>query len=294
MKKILTFIGFSFMVLFSSCRKTDNDKIPTLTRVPVPTFTKNVLGGSTGGDPIISAVSQTAAAAFKGVFTLALAFPEDIKPLKMDVVVIKNGVASSVKVVLPNVTTFPLTITVTGTQLINLFGPIVLGDKFDFGADVYIQTGEKFQAFPTVGSAYGSGVSAQYGGIATTISYSAICNFLPATFTGNFVVISDGWDDYAAGTVITLTNISPNQFAFKYAANNALPIICTVAADNSVTVAKQVYGNYGPPYGDFSCQTAPPAGDNFVLPCDGIFQVSLTHTVTQGSFGTYKIRCKKQ
>jgi hypothetical protein len=297
MKKIITYSFLVLVVLLSACRKTDNDKIPELTRVPVPNLTKNVAGGATGGDAVISAVNQTLAGAFKGVFTLALAFPEDTKPSKMEVVVRKNGVNSNVKVVVPNVTTFPSTITVTGTQLIGLFGPILLGDKFDFGADIYTAAGSKFEAFPVVGAGYGAGVSGQYGFVTTSVSYSAICNFLPATYTGNFVIVADGWADYGVGDVITLSNVSANQFSFKYATSSTpLPIICTVNADNSITVANQVYGDYGPANGGpFSCfTTAATSSDNFVTPCDGLWQVRLFHTNNLGSYGSYIIKAKKQ
>ena len=53
----------------------------------------------------------------------------------MDIVVIKNGDKSVVKQV-ETVTTYPTSITITGTQLETLFNETIeLGDYFDIGAN---------------------------------------------------------------------------------------------------------------------------------------------------------------
>ncbi|MGZ3923231.1 MAG: hypothetical protein ACXVBJ_05645 [Flavisolibacter sp.] len=274
------------MAVISSCRKSDNPKLPELTRFPTPLVQK-----VTGSDQVISAQDPTT---FTGKFTVGLYFQNDAPPQKFDVVVIKNNNKANVKTLQANVTSFPTTITVTGAQLQTLFGaPIVVGDRFDIGVDVTAQNGQQYQAFPSTGTAYASGVSAQPGA-STSVNYQAVCKYDPNIYQGAFTVVTDEWADYSAGDQLTLTKIDDTHFSFKYLANNAKPIIVTVNTNtNVVSVAKQVYGDYGPPFGDFSAQSTSSA-DNFVAPCQGTFSVVLHHTSANGSdFGNYKLVVRK-
>lgn len=290
MKKIIIISLYLLSVAggFNACRKEDNPKIPALSRFPLPQLVKLA-----GTDQVISAQDP---AAFTGKFTVGLFFPDDIPPQKFDVVVIKNEDKTNVKVIQPNVTAYPTTITITGSELENLFGaPIVLGDKFDISVDITTITGAKFEAFPVTGNPYAAGVAAQPGA-STFVRYEAVCQYNPEQYQGNFEVVTDEWGDYPTGTIVPITMIDATHFSFKYGANNAQPIIVTVNPNtNAVSVAKQVYGSGYPPgwtFGDISAESVPSV-ENFVAPCSGTFSVLLKHTVAAGSFGEYKIVLRK-
>lgn len=291
MKKAINYLFvFSLMAVFlNSCRKEDNPILPDLTRVPTPLILKDA-----STDQVIDVLDPTA---FSGTFTVDLFFDNDAPPEKMDIVVIKNGDKSVVKQV-ETVTTYPTSITITGSQLETLFSePIALGDFFDIGANIVLN-GRTYHAFPAVGVAHASGVAAQPGA-STFIRYGAVCAYDPELYQGNFVVVEDEWlVGYGAGNVVQITKIDDTKFSFEYPADDAEPIIIQVnPADNSVSVAKQVYGSgYGGaswPYGPISVQSSPSV-DNFVAPCDGIVSVVLSHTVGAGGFGAFKIVLQKQ
>lgn len=291
MKKIIIFSLYIFSVaaLFTACTKDRFEKLPELTRFPVPLVVK--VAGST---QVISALDPDA---FTGKFSVDRYFPNDAPPKKYDVVVMKNNDKSNVKLLKADVTTFPTEITITGQELENLFNaPIVLGDKFDIGVNVTTYTGAMYEAFPVTGASYAAGIAAQPGA-STFVRYEAVCQYMPESFHGAFEVVTDEWGDYAAGETIQVTMIDATHFSFKYKADDATPIVVTVnAVTNAVTVPKQVYGiGYGGaswPYGNISAESVPSV-DNFVAPCSGTFSVILKHTVAAGSFGEYKLVLKK-
>lgn len=290
MKKAVNYLLImGLLVTFlHSCRKEDNPILPDLIKVPTPLILKDA-----STDQVIDAVEPSN---FSGTFTVDLFFDDDQAPDKMDIVVIKNGNKGNVKTI-ESVTTYPSSITITGSQLETLFNePIVLGDFFDIGANIVLN-GTTYQAFPAVGVAHASGVAAQPGS-STFIRYGAVCAYDPDQYQGNFVVVDDEWGDYGAGDVVVVTKIDETKFSFTYPADNAKPIIVQVnPADNSVSVVKQVYGDgYGGaswPYGPISVQSVASV-DNFVAPCDGVVSVVLSHTVGAGGFGSYKIVLEKQ
>ena len=289
MKKAINYLFIFSMagVFLNSCRKDDNPILPDLTKLPTPLILKDA-----STDQVIDAVDP---AAFSGTFTVDLFFDNDSPPEKMDIVIIKNGDKSVVKPI-ETVTTYPTSITITGSQLESLFNePIVLGDFFDIGANIVLN-GRTYHAFPAVGVAHASGVAAQPGA-STFIRYGAVCAYDPEQYQGNFVVVEDEWADYQPGNTVVLTKIDDTKFSFKFLADNAQPIIVQVnPADNSVSVAKQVYGaGYGGaswPYGPVSVNSVTSI-DNFVAPCEGIVSMVLDHTATVG-FGSYKIVLQKQ
>ena len=87
-----------------------------------------------------------------------------VNPQKIDIVVIRNDDKTNVKTIKADVTSFPSSIEVTGTQLTTLFdSTIKLGDKFEIGADVTTINGQKFEAFPATGNPYGADTTALPG-----------------------------------------------------------------------------------------------------------------------------------
>ena len=279
MKKYLYYFLLAFTLL-AGCSKNDGPipKDIVLDRTPEPQVTKS--GGS-------QAIDVTNLASFQAKFDVGVYYTSDIQPSKYDVVIRKNGNDTTVKFFKKDITTFPTSLEINVNDLETLFGePVVLGDNYDIGVDMYMASGKKYEAFPLVGTGYGSGIS-QQPGATPSIRYSAICQYHDEAYQGDFKIIKDDWGDYAVGDIVTVTRIDATHFSFKYAAPDALPIIITVnPLTNILSVAKQVYtpDGYGFGYGAISAETKSSDLDNIVSPCDEKFGIRLYHTVSAGSF----------
>jgi|SRR4030095_15804972 len=276
MKKVIIFglLFSSFSAFFNSCRKEDNVKLPDLIRAPLPKVTKDP-----SGDDVISGQDP---AAFAGKVVVDMYFPNDIKPQKADVVVIRNGDNASVKTLQADITSFPTTVAFTGTQLETLFGqPIVAGDNFDIGVDLTTTDGLKFEAFPITGLPYAAGTAAQPGS-STTVQYVAVCEFNKASFNGNYTVVQDDWADFAVGDLVAVkpgtgdNEISILAYPSPAFGTNRKPMILKVNPTTwEVTIDEQVIGDYnGAPPG------ATARGTGTVNPCGD--EISLLVTINIG------------
>lgn len=278
------------LLAISSCRKDDNPKLPGLSRVPQPLVTKDA-----SFDVAISALEPDE---FSASFNVGLHFPEDVAPQKFDVVVMKNEDRTNVKLLKADVSTFPTTIALTGSQLREMFGAaIVLGDKFDVGVDITTQDGNKFEAFPAVGAGYGAGVASQPGA-SVFVRYEAVCQFIIEEYVGTFEVIEDPWGDVGVGGTVEVTSRGTDELVFTYPIVDARPIVVKVnTGTNTAAVARQVIGNYGPPpgwtYGDVFAETLGGGTVNYVSPCDQTINLNLNYTVGAGGFGAYPLVLKK-
>lgn len=268
-------------MVMAACRKSDNERVPELTKVPLPLL-KKVSGNAT--------ISVLEADKFTATFSVGLYYPDADKPAKFDVVVRKNSNNATTKVIKADVTTYPSEVTVTGPQLISLFGntAIKLGDKFDFGVDVTLSDGKKFLAFPTVGVPFSSG-GASVAGSAPSIAYEAVCAFKMSDYgaigsTVDFVIASDAWGDYVKGDVIPVKIIDETSLSFEYPANNAKPIVIKIDPVTNVTsVAQVTFGDYGlPQYGDFITKSKAGSAGNTVTPCETGVSVELEFTSSKG------------
>jgi hypothetical protein len=288
-KHIFNFLLAS--ILFAGCTKNDGP-VPdgvALDRVFQPQVVKN--GGS-------AAIDMTNLAGFQGKFDVGVFRTTDIPPAKYDVVIRKNIDNTNIKVFQAGVTALPTTLTITAAQLATLFGaPITLGDNYDIGVDFYTQSGTKYEAFPAIGVGYGSGVANQPG-TSTSIRYSAICQYNPAIYEGNFVVIEDEFQDLLPGDVVVLTRIDDTHFSYIYPSGiNPKPIIVTVnPLTNAVTIAKQKFGTaftWEPAYTNPNAETANSLL-NVVSPCAQEWGALINYTVDQGNFGNFYLKMKKQ
>lgn len=279
MKKCLYYFLFAFALL-AGCSKNDGPlpKDVILDRVPEPQVTKE--GGS-------RSIDVQNPGTFQAEFSVGLYYNSDIQPSKFDVVVRKNDNDTTVKLFKKDMTTFPTSLTITTNDLETLFGePVVLGDNYDIGVDMYMASGKKYEAFPLVGNGYNSGIS-QQPGATPSIRYSVICQYHDEVYQGDFRILEDEWGDYSVGDIVTVTRIDATHFSFKYAAPDALPIVVTVdPVTNEISVAKQVYSpsGYGLGYGAISCQSTTSDTRNIVSPCDKKFGIALVHTVSAGAF----------
>jgi hypothetical protein len=289
MKKLIIY-SFMSLLLVSACKRSDNDRIPELAQVPYPQIKK------VSGDQIIASQDP---ASFKAEFSVGLLYPDGVKPQKYDVVVIKNGDKTNVKMFKADVTTFPTTLSITGPQLQTLFGaPTLLGDKYDIGVDITAADGKKYLSFPTVGIPYSPG-TAQTPGASTTLRYEAVCKFTMTDYgaigaTIPFVVVKDEWNDYSAGSVINVKIIDDTHMSFMYPTEDAKPIVITVdPVSNSTSVDKVAFGHYGDNL-IFSAVSVASSLDNNVSPCELSVSTRLSFTSNAGSYGQFTITLKKK
>jgi hypothetical protein len=273
------------LVIVSGCRKDDNPKIPELTRVPTPLITKDVSANQV--------ISFQEPEKFVGKFIVDLYFKNDIKPKKFDVLIMKNGNKNNLKVFKTDITTFPTTETITGPQLVTLFGePIKLGDQFDIGVDITTNNDQKFEWIPAVGAGYGAGVANQVRS-SLFVRYAAVCSFDASKYAGTFEVLTDEWEDYPVGGTVPVTVVDATTLSFMYAAASPKPILVKVdPANNATTVVKQEYGRYGTL--TFSAESIEGDIENYVAPCDLILSVKLNHTSPAGNYGNFIIKLKKK
>lgn len=278
MNKTIFYSFFAALLLFA-CRKADNPKIPELTRVPVPRF-----AAVASSDQSIDVAGNPAN--FKANFNVAMLFPEEPAPQKLDVVVRKNG-TGAVKVIKSDVASYPTNIQVTGQQLIDLFGPIKLGDYFDFAADLYLGSGQKIEAFPATGVQF-SGGTVNIPTSAPSIRYAAICKYDPAVYQGSFKA-SDEFGD-ADGAIITLTKVDDTHFSFVYpSVLNPVPVVVTVnTGNNNATIAQQTIGSrWDPAYGYPNTATyvdaSAVATSGSVSPCDKKVTLQVVWGVQKGT-----------
>ena len=152
---ILTAFALSAVIAFTACSK-DDGPIPERVGIEdVPAMTMNLEPQKKDN---IDTIRIGTPANFTGKFKVDMIFPTAVKPAKVDIVVRKNGAASSVKVFKTGITGFPTSFTVTAAEIVALFGaPIALNDTYDFAPDIYVGS-KKYEAFPLVGAGNGSGV----------------------------------------------------------------------------------------------------------------------------------------
>jgi hypothetical protein len=191
----------------------------------------------------------------------------------MDVVVRKNNVNTNIKLFQAGITTYPTSLTITAAQIVSLFGTaIVLGDNYDIGVDIYTTSGNKYEAFPVTGVAYGSTGVANQPNFSPTVRYSAICAYNPDIYQGNFVVVQDAWADFVPGDIVALTKINATQFSFiNPFVRDPVPVIVTVnPLNNTLTITKQQIGSswvYDAPSVYPNSTMSASGTNNFVAPC---------------------------
>ncbi len=289
MTKLFNILILAVLILHAPrCKKNDGATPVPLSKVAIPKFTKK------SGDPAINVLQPDK---FSATFEIAMLFPQDEKPSKFDVVVIKNGDKANVKLLKAGITLYPSTVSITGNDIKSLFGSFAaLGDSYDIGADVYMADGKKWDAFPRYGLGYGSGVSNITGSI-VSLQYAAICAYDPDVYAGDFEVVSDEWDDYKKGNVITLTKVDAISFSFiNTHAIDPKPFIVKVnALDNSLTAAKQIVGSLwdydDPKYTNPFMLVA----EGNVKPCDKTLTLKISYGSNAGSWpGGFNLVLKKK
>ena len=280
MKPVILYIILLYAVatFFSACHKDDVPPPPPDLRFPLPLLTKD-----TTGDDFISGKDP---GSFLGKFVVEMYYGTAVTAQRVDVVVIRNDNKANVKTIKANVTSFPASIEVTGTELIALFdSTIKLGDKFEIGTDVTTKDGQKFEAFPVTGNPYGADTS-QLPGSRFSIMYVSTCTFDKSSFSGWYTVVRNtfgnaDWGDLKAGDpVLVSPGAGENEiliYAYPYNEDiySSSPTSCQVDPINfDVTIARQLTGvaMYSYPYIWVEQGTEPGS----ISPCDDGITLNMT------------------
>lgn len=295
MKKFLSILIIAIVTIVVGCRKDDNPRLPDgIKSAPIPLLKK---------DPASTLLIQDPAA-FTSKFSLQLYFPNGIKPKKMDIVVARNGkyTEADVKVLKADVTTFPSDITVTGTQLAQLFGlaltDIVPGDKFELRANITLNDGTLLKGFPetvAIRNAAGDTIKlvtlAPYGtdastfpGSNPTITYRAVCPLNLDDFVGTFTMEDPGF--YEGTYPVTLERDGADRLKLTgYAADGATPVavfyLTVNLTEQTISIAKQKYADLV-----FGYHNPNVEGSGVVDACNIGMTLTLDNSVDEGSFGS--------
>jgi hypothetical protein len=192
--KILSFTLLSILVtIYYSCKKTETPAPVPDTRFPLPSIIKD-----TTSDQFISGKNPED---FHGKFVVSMYYETEVIAQRVDIVVIRNGNKSNVKVLKTGVTSFPTTIEITGTQLTTLFdSTIKLGDVFEIGADVLAKDGRSFVGFPSTGDPYGVDTTTLTNP-SFSIKYVADCVYDKTDYNGFYKLLTKTWD-YEVGDLV--------------------------------------------------------------------------------------------
>src|SRR5215203_2902752 len=124
---ILTAFALTAAIALTACSKDDGAIPKRIGIEDVPAMTMNVDPQKTNNLDTIRFGNQ---AAFAGKFKVAMIFPGQLKPTKVDIVVRKNATNSTAKVYKAGITEFPTSFTITAAEIVALFGaPVALNDN---------------------------------------------------------------------------------------------------------------------------------------------------------------------
>lgn len=167
--------------------------------------------------------------------------------------------------------------------------------EFILGSDIFLEEDEK--VFLELTSHLPSGLKGTKIVEITIKNVGGCLPYVHNDFVGNYTVVSDGWQDWAPGTDIVVTNEGSNKLGFKYNCGaDAATIVVEVDPDNfSISGAKQEYCSYNlPPVTRFLADVAEGA-DSFVNTCTKELNVNMAHSDANGTnYGSYKIVLKKK
>ena len=157
---ILTAFALTAAIALTACSKDDGAIPKRIGIEDVPALTMNLEPEKLNNRDTIRLTTQ---ATFSTKFKVAMIFPGQVTPKKVDIVVRKNGLASNVKVYKAGITAFPTSFTITAAEIATLFGaPLAASDTYDFAPDIYVGE-KKYEVFPAVGLGNGAGVTGMNG-----------------------------------------------------------------------------------------------------------------------------------
>ena len=175
------------------------------------------------------------------------------------------------------------TISVKATDIAKALGvsptDMVPGSTFTLYTEVVTKSGKKYNIVNAHPDLQGQPA------YAATFFFQAVvfCNYDKETTNNkDYEVVEDDWADFAIGDVITVVNgPGTNQVTLQgvwATPYNHKDLVLDVAANGSVTVAKQAYGSYSNGGEIYSAQ-----GTGFVFSCIKTIDITLTHSTPSGS-----------
>lgn len=278
------------LLLLTSCKKEYGpDKIPNfpvMDNAPVPKFAIDP-----AGDLVIQQPEE-----FKSKFTLDLYFPDDLKttPQSADISVVMNNNYKDIRKFKTGITTFPVTVDITGPELATLFNigidDIVPGYKFELRVDFTMKDGTVIPGFvilpdknnPTKGSSpiTASSDINNWPDSKTNIIFNAVCPLEIDDFVGE-AAIGDPFF-YEGDYVAQITREGDDMLRFTGLNENPASsfLIKIDSKAFTATVAKQVVEPSIWGYTNLAVQ-----GTGTVDACNKVIILRLNWTVDQGSFG---------
>ncbi len=278
MKKIkLILASLAITMLISSCDNDGGDSKLGLQVGAVPNITKIATT-----DASINLIDVNDGVPINLGFTVDVA-QGDVA--SMDIIGYYKKGADTYKAVLETgVTTFPATFNISQDDLFDAFtelnsaSDIEVGDKLIITAELTLVNGNEIKIFKDDGTPnYGQDI-ANSNLYKVSQTYDVSCPFEDASlFDGNYVVVTDDWEDYVAGDVVPVVyNPADGLYKFRILATNN-PFISNAATaymlvtidpiDSSVTVISNEDFNYGP--------LIPVTGTGSVGSCTGDINLSL-------------------
>ncbi|MGN7819709.1 hypothetical protein ACTJJB_06235 [Chitinophaga sp. 22536] len=276
------------VVIFYACRKNDNPKLPDgVSNRQVPQLTQDK------SKAVL--IQSDNLPDFSTAFNVALYFPTGVQPKATDVVVAMNGKYNNVKVLQGGIGSLPTTVTMTGTQLMQLFGlganSLKAGDYFEvttnftmndgtqihgFGDTVTLSDGTKRYLRP-----YGSDVL-NSAGLIRILTYTKVCPLIVKTYLGSMTVDDPGVTESTYPVTVSV-NQDSTIFTFTgWAGLAGVPVTATFdKASYRFTMAKQKIADLFQGYHNLTV-----SGNGQINPCDTTIVLNVTTEVDEGSFGS--------
>lgn len=280
MKKIkLILTSLALLLFIVSCTNDGGDSKVELTNGAVPNVKK-----------ITTTDTSINLAAIQNGTPINIGFTVDIgrgTVQSMDVVAIyTKGTVVEKAVLKANLTTFPATVNINQTDLINAFS--ILNSKADFSitdklmitTDIVLNDGTKLELYNS------KGVRSFGADIFNSTSFSVSQNYVVACpltdasiFNGNYKVTADQWADYAVGDIIPVVYNASNGLLKFRILNVNNPYLVNAATTyyevtvNPTTFAATVVGSGILDYGNGDTTTV--TGTGTVSSCTGDINLKL-------------------
>lgn len=275
------------VVIFYACRKNDNPKLPDgITTRQVPQLTQDK------SKAIL--IQSDNLPDFSTAFNVALYYPTGVQPKSTDVVVAMNGRYNNVKVLQGGITSLPATVTMTGTQLMQLFGlapnGLKAGDRFEVTTNFTMNDGSEIHGFgDTVTLSdgtkrflrpYGSDVL-NAAGLNRILTYTKVCPLTVKAYLGGMTVNDPGVTE---GTYPVTVSVNADSTVFTFtgwAGLAGVPMTATFdKASYRFTIAKQKIADLFQGYHNLTV-----SGTGQINPCNTTIVLNVTTAVDEGSFG---------
>lgn len=291
MKKIFSIIALFSLLLFMGCKKGET----------AGDFAANGIGSYVTKVALGNGIIDYANLATSKVDVTVREYGTPVASIK---ILVSKGAASTNTAAWKMVKEVPYNgdtkLEVTATEIATALGIPVTG----------LETGATYTLYNRVVSKDGQEHdisnmnSAMYGSpnYNSLMTWNAVvvCPFNPAAWGGvgttfSARVLEDGWADYSPGDIIdniTITTATQLRFANMWLTSPTRPVLVNITATTgAAAVPKQDYGDYGPSFPNFNCQSS--GTNNWVFSCVNLITLTLTHTQGSTNYGTYLLRLQK-